>query len=401
MKLNIIFILLFFPSLVFAQGNGLYEFIGKNGKHGFMDERGKVIISAEYFRIAYPGFKEGLAFVSKKQASNGDFIWICIDTLGRRKFSIEKKCHPKESFNEGYAVISSYEKCWFINRKGKQVFNKTFGDACQFSNGYARVSNTKSAFFSFFIDKNGNEATHLPHNGSIFINGISYTGRQLIDTLGNVLIDNISEWTGASSEYLKVRRKKKWGFIDRKGTIVIDFQYEQDRKREFDKLKKINTDSLDAIPKAVYRNVGFFSEGFASIQKDSLFGFINLKNEIVIEPIFKAVICFSEGFAGATLDGVKWGFINTEGKFVIEPQYYYVDFFVNGICGVLYTYDSSCMNDYYLNAIINKNNEILYRGEMHSYGGFRGELIKFYEGRDFGGEIYYLDKNGKQVIPKE
>ena len=59
------------------------------------------------------------------------------------------------------------------------------------------------------------------------------------------------------------------------------------------------------------------------------------------------------------------------------------------------------MNDYHLNAIINKNNEILYRTEMRSYEGFRGELIKYYDGMDFGGRIHYLDKNGQPVIPDE
>jgi hypothetical protein len=158
---------------------------------------------------------------------------------------------------------------------------------------------------------------------------------------------------------------------------------------------------LDALPKATYRNVGFFYEGLASIQKDSLFGFIDSKNEIVIEPIFKEVRYFSEGLAGATTDGEKWGFINNEGIFVIEPQYFYVDAFQNGICGVLLTDAPLFMNDYYLNSIINKNGEILITIEMHSYRGFEGDLIKFHDGFDFRGKIHYLDKNGNQVIPKE
>jgi hypothetical protein len=158
---------------------------------------------------------------------------------------------------------------------------------------------------------------------------------------------------------------------------------------------------LDALPKTEYRNVGFFHEGLASIQKDSLFGFINLKNEMVIEPVFKEVRYFSEGLAGATVDGIKWGFINTVGQFVIEPQYYFVDAFENGICGVLLTNAPRYIGDYYLNAIINKNNEILYRAEMHSYRGFQGELIQYYERGDFRGKIHYLDKNGTLIRPNE
>jgi hypothetical protein len=400
---SIIFVL-FSPFFALGQGNGLYQFIGQNGKYGFMDKTGKVVISAKYIRIWYPGFSDGLVFVSEEKASNGDFVWICIDTLGEKKFSLEQRCSPQASFSEGYAVINNWEfdKYWFVNKAGEQVFDKKFGYACAFTNGFARVSDEKFGYSSsYFIDKKGERAKHLPSGGSIFDNGISYCGRKLIDTSGNVLIDNIHEWTGASYEFLKVRRNDKWGFIDRKGNIVIDFQYEEDRRREFDKDLKLNTDSLDALPKAIYRNVGFFHDGLASIQKDSLFGFINLENEIVIEPIFKKIRYFSEGLAGASLDGIKWGFINKEGIFVIEPQYFFVDAFKHGICGVLLTNVPQFMNDWHLNAIINKEEEILYRGEMHSYRGFKGELIQYYDGGDFRGRIHYLDKNGQPVIPKE
>ena len=37
-----VIILLLFPFMALGQGNGLYEFIGKNGKYGFMDKTGKM-----------------------------------------------------------------------------------------------------------------------------------------------------------------------------------------------------------------------------------------------------------------------------------------------------------------------------------------------------------------------
>lgn len=396
--------MLLFPCWLFSQGNGLYEFIGKNGKHGFMDKTGKIIIPAKYIRVMYPSFSEGLAFVSEKQASNEDFIWICIDTLGDKKFDVGKNCDPETSFSEGYAVISNWatDKYWFIDKNGVEVFNKEFGYACEFTDGFARVSDEKyGSSSSYFINKEGERVKYLPIGGCMFNNGISFCSGQLVDTLGNVLIGNINEWTGASYEYLKVKRKDKWGFVDRKGNIIIDFQYPQDRRRVFDNILKLNADSLDALPKATYRNVGFFYEGLASIQKDSLFGFINSKNEIVIEPIYKGVRHFSEGLAGATLDGEKWGFINKEGVFIIEPKYFSVDAFQNGICGVLLTKEPLFIDDYHLNAIVNKSGNVLINIEMHSYEGFKGDLIKFYDWADFNGKIHYLDNNGNQVKPKE
>ena len=153
---------LFYPCLAFGQGNGLYEFIGRNGKHGFMDKTGKVIIPAKYVNV-YFKFSEGLAFVSEKRTSNGDFIWICIDTLGNKKFSLGRKYAPEECFSEGYAVIENwFSDCYlFVDKDGKKVFDKKFDDACNFTNGFACVCN-KDFNDCHFINKRGQYAQHFP-----------------------------------------------------------------------------------------------------------------------------------------------------------------------------------------------------------------------------------------------
>lgn len=403
---TIIIILLLFPLGVFAQGNGLYEFIGDNGKYGFIDKTGKIIIKPIYLRVG-PGFSEGLVFVLKEITPKGNELWICIDTTGKTVFELDQYSLPTNSYSEGFATISNWPKgiCYYINKEGKKVFDKNFGVAGYFSSGYAKVSDEKYGYSGYyFIDKRGVRANHLPFNCTNFINGISYCNSYLIDSLGNILIDSIDEWRGNDYEYLKVKRNGKWGFVDQKGNIIIDFIYTDDRDSYFDQILNINTDSLDAISKERYRNVDFFYEGLARILKDSLYGFINTKNEIVIEPIYRGVIYFSEGLAGVTLDGILWGFINTKGEFVIPPQFYTVDAFENGICGV--SFEKKELNvisvgDYHLEAIINKKGEVLNYYEMHSYRGFCGELIQFYDFGDFGGRIHYLDKNGNLVIPKE
>jgi len=403
---KIIIILLLFPLGVFAQGNGLYKFRGDDYKYGFMDKTGKVIIKPIYLRVGYPGFSEGLVFVLKEITPKGNELWICIDSTGKIIFELDQYSSPAKTYSEGFAAISNWPKgiCYYINKKGEKVFDKNFGVAGSFSSGYALVSDEKYGYSGYyFIDKRGERANHLPFNCTNFINGMSYCNSYLIDTLGNILIDSIDEWRGNDYEYVKVKRNGKWGFVDQKGNIIIDFIYTEDRDRYYDQKLHLNIDSLNAIPKDTYRNVGFFLEGFAPILKDSLYGFINTKNEIVIEPIFRGVGYFSEGFAGATIDGILWGFIDTKGEFVIQPQFYFVDAFKHGICGVLYKekpLDVIVVNDYRLDAIINKKGEILSSYKMHSYMGFRGDLIQFYDFGDFGGKIHYLDKNGILIIPR-
>ena len=59
-----------------------------------------------------------------------------------------------------------------------------------------------------------------------------------------------------------------------------------------------------------------FNEGFAAVQKDGKWGYINTKGEQIIECKFDDTNYFNEGFAAVKKDG-KWGYINTKGYSVI------------------------------------------------------------------------------------
>lgn len=408
MRTQLSFILLLTFIFSFSQTKQLYKFQNENGKYGFMDETGKIIIKPEYLRVS--DFKEGLAYVSKEITRNQgrDYKWIFINTSGNIVFETDD--FVKEGFSNGYAVLSGVKGYYFVDEKGNQFFDRYFADVREnFSDGFAIVSNEKFKNFRF-IDTTGNYIEKLPFlNPTVFNKGLAtyFSKEKLISIFnkdGEVIIDGIQEITDLSNEYLKLKKNGKWGFVDRSGNIIIDFQYDQERRKEFDEVLNLNTDSLDAIPLTQYRNVGHFREGLAMIQKDSLWGFINLKNEVVIEPIFKGIKEFSEGLAGATIDGKKWGFIDSSGKFIIEPRYYLVDNFKNGLVGVTTTpFDVNGIriaNDYYLDAIIDKNNQILIEQPMHCYMGFYyGDLIEYYGSFHFGGGVYYINKDGKRVIP--
>ncbi len=77
----------------------------------------------------------------------------------------------------------------------------------------------------------------------------------------------------------------------------------------------------------------FGANGFVWIEKDSLWGFVNRKCEVVVEPQYDDAMPFSaDGIAGFRKDG-KWGFLDETGKIVIEPQFDGVGIFrENGLC---------------------------------------------------------------------
>ncbi|PJJ79687.1 WG repeat-containing protein [Mucilaginibacter auburnensis] len=284
MRLIFALIIFLFSVASYGQGNGLYAFVGKNNKYGFIDKYGNVKVKPDYLHVT--DFNDGLCFVSKEVTNKGR-KWICIDTIGNFVFDISDN-FPETGFSEGFARISSFTEQWFVNKKGTRVFNKTWQDGQgNFKNGVAFVSDKK--FTDFYP----------------------------IDVHGNRLENSV---------YTRIEVNSK--------------------------LADHPLSHKDALIK---------------FQQDNLWGFKNLKGDIVI-----------------------------------QPKFYVVDKFENGLCGVRIHYAPFVtINDYYLDALINTKGQVVNEIPMHCYLGFQGDLIVYYGGFHFSGGVFYLDKNGKRVTPKE
>lgn len=67
-------------------------------------------------------------------------------------------------------------------------------------------------------------------------------------------------------------------------------------------------------PGPKYRNVNSYSEGLAAVQSGSgKWGFVNERQQWVIEPRFEEVKAFQTGRAAVKQNG-RWGFINRRGE---------------------------------------------------------------------------------------
>ena len=73
----------------------------------------------------------------------------------------------------------------------------------------------------------------------------------------------------------------QWGYIDKKGTMVIETRFD------------------DAVE---------FSESFARIKLNGNWGFINATGGIVVDPQFEEAGDFKEGLARVKVNG-KWGML--------------------------------------------------------------------------------------------
>ena len=92
--------------------------------------------------------------------------------------------------------------------------------------------------------------------------------------------------------FARVQKDYKYGYINTKGEQIVECKFD------------------DAY---------YFNEGFARVQKDGKWGYINTKGEQIIECKFDGAWDFNEGFARVQKDG-KWGYINTKGRPVIFDE---------------------------------------------------------------------------------
>ncbi len=143
--------------------------------------------------------------------------------------------------------------------------------------------------------------------------------------------DGLSAYQADPSTLFPVRIKGKWGYINRKGDLIL--QPSWDEAEEFNEgtaqVKVLSGSEskygfIDSIGQWVvqpaYESAGSFSEGLAFVSKNGLFGYINTKGEEVIPCQFEAAANFWNGYAAIKQNG--WtGFINPTGAIVVEPQF--------------------------------------------------------------------------------
>jgi len=275
------------------EANKLFRII-QNGKYGYIDKTGKIIISPQ-FDMAY-SFEEGLGLVKKGA------MWGYIDNKGT--MIIEPQFSDASPFSQGLASIKiggDRGKWGYINKKGEIIINPKFDLSGSFSEGLAYADNS-------FIDKTGHVVIHL-----------------IRESLGNVysFTDRFSE--GLAPVVVTYRNSYKWGFINKAGEMIIEPQF--DSARSFsgglarvwvgDKIGFINTSGKFVI-NPIFDAAFDFSEGLAPVRIEDKWGYIDNKGEIIINPKFDVALPFSEGLAEVYIDR-KIGYINKTGNFIWSP----------------------------------------------------------------------------------
>jgi hypothetical protein len=207
--------------------------VKKDGKWGYADRTGHIVISPTY--DAALAFSEGMAAVVLKKK------WGYVDRAG--KLLIEPKFNVAGVFRKGRASVFVGRTASYINRDGEAAFPKTFSYAEGFfdANGLARVKDTAADLWGF-IDRSGNYAIPPTLDGADdFFEGlaavrcITGTGTNKAVRAGYmnakgelvVPVDDATEMKPFSNGLAWVKTRSGGGYIDRNAKWIWRTPYEK------------------------------------------------------------------------------------------------------------------------------------------------------------------------------
>ena len=180
----------------------------------------------------------------------------------------------------------------------KNKFYHVVGDGCRLKNS-VKVGNT--------------EHTAIPHLANGLINITNKNGKWgYVNLDGKTIIKFNYDYAGKMDKYgyasvagKNKQGEMKYGLIDRKGNLVIDYQYD----------------------KPIY----YDPSGVLQANKNGVGYYVNINNEQILNGLkFEETMNFSEGLAPVKMNG-KWGFIDKNGSEVIPCIFKDLTKFYNGI----------------------------------------------------------------------
>jgi hypothetical protein len=123
----------------------------------------------------------------------------------------------------------------------------------------------------------------------------------------------------------------KEGVMSIEGELVVPFQYDELTETEDEQIllaqHKYYFDTkgnpLPVKPYFAHMVELTFSEGLAVAGEDSGWGYLDLRHEWAIAPMFETAYAFEQGLAVVKQNGL-WGVINPKGEWVIPAQYEYL-----------------------------------------------------------------------------
>ncbi|KAF0249676.1 MAG: KWG repeat protein [bacterium] len=304
--------------------------------------------------------------------------------------------------------IKQNNKWGYIDKSGQIAIEPKYLAAQPFSENIAFVRTSKHIKA---IDSTGNTIFNLPLNSSfpgLYSEDLApmlVDGKYgFIDKKGKVVIDFQFDFARSFSDGLAlVKLEDYYGFIDKEGKIVIKPQFASATSFS-DGLAAVRFKKTDQHPAFIDKKgeatfyipsqltKTFVKKTISEINTFELTGISDSTATSKLTSTFNAKIAFDSRAFSENLVSVKinnqYGYINKEGKVVIDPQFAYADAFSNGLAQI--SLRGKC-------AFINQSGNVVINTPYHYYScsTFSSGLAKIQN----GGQIGYIDGDGQFVWP--
>ncbi len=279
--------------------------VTKDNKQGVLDNKGKLVIPIQYKDIEFINLKPQRYIFKNELGKKG-----VLDEKG--KIILEAKYDRIKFFGNEYIVIEDNYPYICLGINGKPVSKIPYSDFIALGNDYVLMTDTLKQLIlekpdgSKVILGKGSDyysrSNETLSDGLIAINK-KYNVFSYYDSDGKEVLSNLKyeEVKGFHHGFAAVKQEGKWGFINREGKAICDF--------DFDEVANFSNDGLAAV----------------RIQKK--IAFINTKGEIAIPFIFDDWggindLTFDNGIARVLTDRstYKIGYINTQGKILFRGK---------------------------------------------------------------------------------
>ncbi|OHD53420.1 MAG: hypothetical protein A2014_04025 [Spirochaetes bacterium GWF1_49_6] len=336
-----------------------------NGKWGFIDNTGKIIVAPMY-DFAFPS-SDGMNMV--KEGAKFGYVNIEGKAIISPKFT---EAYP---FTGGIARIKMKDFYAYINKVGQIIASADFEEAYDLIDGLARVKlNGKYGYINSF-----GEVAIQPKfaNAGDFHQG--YAMVKFAKTVTNKSVFYFDQSFFDESLYSVYPAKNLVqdmmlnGYIGKSGEVKIPFRYKDAR------------DFSEGLAAVITTNAGGYGK----------WGYINLKGEMVIAPQFDTALDFHEGLAAVRV-GSKWGYIDRNGKYVITPQFGFADDFQEGFAriniGGRITMAGKCFSGKW--GFVDKSGDMICPVIFDWVSRFEGGLARI----ELNGQMGVMNKDGKYKV---
>jgi hypothetical protein len=350
-------------------GAGPFFQIVRNGKWGFMDRTGRIVVAPAF--ADERDFFHGLAAVALPEGK-----WGFIDESG--KLSITARYDEVRDFIDDLAPVRIGRKWGYIDTSGQMVIEPHFQSAGEFHEGLARIhlwSKVACTSGTFTNDDAPLYAFHLLEDDKSDLPGCFPQGGKFgyIDKTGKVVIapqffvaQDFAE--GLAAVRVEETSDSKYGYIDRTGQVVIPPRFHQ---------------------------AGSFAEGLAAVETsarvvgnqvvDIAWGFIDKAGVLKIPDRYNFAGNFSEGMARVAIKlGVSVGYIDRDGKMIIPARFTQAWDFSDGLAAV-------CSDECYY---IDRSGSAVLKN-FHAWWPFSDGLTVI----GLQDPQVYIDKKGRVIAP--